>query len=124
MKKKPILRKRHEMKTEVRENMRGGAGKVTVRHLFVPDEIIAKTRLCAMLTVHVGASIGIHKHENEDELFVILSGSGLLDDGNQKLPITAGDSILTGNGAEHSILNTGDIDMEIVAVIMSYPTPV
>jgi mannose-6-phosphate isomerase-like protein (cupin superfamily) len=124
MKKKPILRKRQEMKTEVRENMRGGMGKVTVRHLFVPDEIIAKTRLCAMLTVHVGASIGIHKHENEDELFVILSGSGLLDDGNQKLPITAGDSILTGNGAEHSIVNTGAIDMEIVAVIMSYPPAV
>ena len=120
MKKQTLLRKHHELKSEVRENMRGGTGKVTVRHMFVPDEIIAKTRLCAQLTVHVGASIGIHKHENEDELFVILSGSGLLDDGTQKTPISAGDSILTGNGAEHAVINTGNIDMEIVAVIMSY----
>ena len=115
-----MIRKPHEMKTEVRENIRGGKGKITFHHLFAKEEIVAKTRLCARMVVHPQSSIGLHVHENEDELFVVLSGSGLLDDGQRQTPVFAGDAILTGNGQSHSIANNGAADLEILAVIMCY----
>ena len=115
-----MIRRPSEMETEVRTNMRGGTGGVTFRHYFKKEEITAKTRLCAKLILPPGVSIGSHQHLEEDELFVILKGNGLLDDGKTQTPVSEGDAILTGKGEAHAIANTGNTDLEIVAIIMCY----
>lgn len=113
-----MIRKPSEMQVEIREQMRGGSGNVIFQHLFKKEEIKAKTRLCARLTLPPGASIGTHRHDGEDELFVIVKGSGILDDGKSRTPVAAGDAILTGSGESHSIENAGADDLEFLAVIM------
>jgi mannose-6-phosphate isomerase-like protein (cupin superfamily) len=115
-----MIRQPSQMETEIRTAMRGGTGSITIRHVFKKEEITAKTRLCAQLILPPGASIGAHQHVAEDELFIITKGSGLLDDGKTKTPVSAGDAILTGNGESHAIANTGATDLEIIAVIMCY----
>ena len=115
-----MIKQPSQMETEIRTAMRGGAGSITIRHVFKKEEITAKTRLCAQLTLPPGASIGAHQHVAEDELFIITKGSGLLDDGKTKTPVSAGDAILTGNGESHAIANTGATDLEIIAVIICY----
>ncbi|MFA5044188.1 MAG: cupin domain-containing protein [Kiritimatiellia bacterium] len=114
-----MIRKASQMETEVR-NIRNGIGNVTVQHLFKKEEIGARTRMCARLTVPPGASIGMHKHENEDELFVITRGMGLIDDGKTKVPVQAGDATLTGKGESHAVINNGQEPLEMIAVIMLY----
>ena len=113
-----MIRKPSEMSIEIREQMRGGKGKVTFQHLFKKEEIKAKTRLCARLILPPGASIGTHRHDGEDELFVILKGSGILEDGQSRTPVAAGDAILTGSGESHSIENAGTDNLEFLAMIM------
>lgn len=115
-----MIRKAEQMETEVRHEMRGGAGDVTIQHFFKKEEITARTRLCARLTLPPGASIGLHKHELEDELFVVLRGQGLIDDGHSQEPVQAGDAILTGKGAGHAVSNNGAEPLEMIAIIMLY----
>lgn len=115
-----MIRSASSMETETRIAMRGGVGSVAFRHLFKKDEITAKTRLCAVLTLPPGTSIGTHQHEGEDEVYYILKGCGILDDGTTRVPVKAGDAILTGRGESHAIANSGDADLEILAVIMCY----
>ena len=110
-----------QMTVEQRPNMRGGAGNVTVRQFFKPDEFGAKVRLCANLTLPPGASIGLHKHEGEDEVYIITRGSGVLDDTLERTRVNAGDVVLTGKGESHAISNDGNTDLEVIAVIMLYP---
>lgn len=109
-----------DMKTEERAAMRGGAGTVTIKHLLAPEDFTARSRLCAKLTVPPGAGIGPHTHETEDEVYIVTSGTGLLDDGNGEKRVNAGDAVLTGNGESHAIRNDGETDLEIIAVIMCY----
>lgn len=115
-----MIRKPSEMTVETRQNMRGGAGAVTFRHYFQKDEMKARSRLCAELTIPPGASIGPHAHETEDEVYIITAGSGLLDDGLTRTRITAGDAVLTGQGGSHAVINDGTTDLKLIAVIMSY----
>jgi len=115
-----MIHRAADMKTEIRERMRDGAGKVTIQHLFDKDEITAKTRLCARLTLPPKASIGMHTHEGEDELYVVISGSGWLDDGKTRSRVNAGDAILTGKGEPHSLINDGPATLDVMAVIMLY----
>ena len=116
-----MIRKQCDCRTEERFEMRNGSGTVRIEHLFEPEtELKAPTRLCARLILEPGASIGFHRHENEEELFVIVAGDGEIDDNGTLKQVTAGDAVLTGNGAGHAVKNTGNQTLEILAVISKY----
>lgn len=115
-----MLKKKTDQEVEKRNAMRGGTGEVTVRHYFKPGEIKARTRLCAELVVPPDASIGVHDHIDEDEIYIIQKGQGVMTDGGKEFQISAGDAILTGQGASHSIKNTGSEDLVVTALIIKY----
>ena len=115
-----MIHKGSELKTEVREKMRGGEGAVTIRHYFEKSEFKSSARLCARLILPPGAGIGPHRHDEEDEVYIVARGSGVLDDGITQTPVHEGDSVLTGRGESHSIRNDGKEDLEVIAVIMCY----
>ena len=115
-----MIKKITEQVTEVRKNMRGGPGEVSIRHYFKKDEMSAACRLCAQLELAPGAGIGLHEHINEDEVFIIQQGKGVLADNGKEIEVKAGDAILTGKGASHAITNTGSGTLLITAVIIQY----
>ena len=115
-----MIRKADDREQEVRQQMRGGRGEITIEHFFRKDEFTANTRLCARLTLPPGSSIGSHRHESEDEVYIIEQGHGILDDGQSRQLVSAGDAVLTGNGESHAIANDGEDDLVITAVIMCY----
>jgi mannose-6-phosphate isomerase-like protein (cupin superfamily) len=119
-----MIRKATEMKMEVRDKMRGGPGSVTIRHYFEKGEFTSNTRLCARLTLPPGAGIGQHRHDGEDEVYIVIRGMGILDDGKTQTRIGPGDAVLTGNGGSHAVTNNGHEDLEMIAVIMCYPAAV
>jgi len=108
------------MKTEVKEKMRGGEGKVEFVHL-VNCENEKNIRMLAELTLKPGCSIGSHSHENETEYFVILEGEGVVNDNGTEKPVKAGDVVVTGNGASHSLRNNGSVPLVLHAIIVTYP---
>ena len=110
-----------DYKSEVREAMRGGDKSVKITHYFdEANELMAPTRLCAQLELEPGASIGFHAHENEEEIFIVLNGTALIDDNGVEKTVKAGDSILTGNGAGHAVKNIGSETLRMVAVIVPF----
>ena len=115
-----MIRKANGLKSEIRSQMRNGKGSITIQHFFSKDEIKAKCRLCGRLILPPGASIGMHKHEMEDEVFIIERGKGILEDGHSQTKVESGDVILTGNGKEHALVNDGNEPLELIAVIMGY----
>ena len=114
-----MLIKRNEMKTEIKEKMRGGEGRVELVHL-VDCANEKNIRMLAEITLKPGCSIGGHSHENETEYFLILGGEGAVNDDGTEKPVKAGDVVVTGNGASHSISNNGSVPLVLHAVIVTY----
>jgi len=110
---------RNEMKSESKEKMRGGEGITTFTHL-VDTENEKNTRMLAEISLESNCSIGYHEHVNETEYYFILSGSGIVNDNGTEKEVKAGDAIITGNGASHSIKNTGNELLVFHAVIITY----
>ena len=110
---------RDEMKCEVIEKMRGGEGSTGFTHL-VDCEKEKNIRMLAELTLLPGSSIGKHSHDNETEYYIILVGNGTVDDNGTEVQVKPGDAIITGNGAFHSITNTGTVPLVFHAVIVTY----
>jgi len=110
---------RKEMKVENKEKMRDGNGITTIRHL-VNCENEKNVRLIAEITLPPGASIGEHRHDAETEYYLILSGSGHVNDNGKNIEVKPGDAVVTGGGASHSITNSGDVPLVFHAVIVTY----
>lgn len=115
-----MIKYKNEMKTEERPNMRGGNGTVIITHAFEKEEVNGPMRLCATLTLEPGASIGEHVHENEDEIFYIVSGTAKVSDNGEEKVLYSGDSLITGNGGRHSIENIGIDTLVVFATIVTY----
>ncbi|MDR0553701.1 MAG: cupin domain-containing protein [Treponema sp.] len=114
---------RSEMKIEKKEKLRDGEGAVTFTH-FVDSGADSgaerHVRLAAELTLPPGASIGYHQHTTETEYFVFLEGTGIVNDNGAEVPIKKGDLMITGNGAYHSVKNTGSVPLVFNAFIITY----
>ena len=118
---KNMIRKNGNYNKEVKVNMRGGEGSVTIEKFWEPgEELKSKNRLFAKLTLMPGSSIGFHKHENEEEVFVVLQGTAEADDNGEKVFLEKGDTILTGEGKGHSIKSVGKDNLQLLAVISCY----
>lgn len=103
--------------TETRLNMRGGDGEVILEH-FTKESLPQNVRLMAKITLNKGCSIGYHIHENETEAFFFVSGKGIVNDNGTEKEVIAGDTLITASGCGHSVKNTGDEPLVIVATII------
>lgn len=115
-----MIRRKDEMVSEIRTEMRGGKGDTKITHIYKKDEMKGDSRLCAHMSLEPGASVGTHVHENEEEIYYILRGKGVVIDDGEPIEVNAGDAVLTRDGASHSIENTGDETLEFMAVINLY----
>ncbi len=114
-----MITHRHEMRIESKERMRDGEGVTQLIHLSDGSKM-KNARLLAEVTLPPGASIGAHRHDSETEYYIILEGEGSVDDDGEVKPIKAGDVISTGDGASHSIANTGKLPLKFIALIITY----
>jgi mannose-6-phosphate isomerase-like protein (cupin superfamily) len=72
------------------------------------------------VVVPAGASIGLHRHEcDNEELYVIVSGSGVITVETQEHPVQQGDIILNPPGGAHGLRNDSLEDLKLVVV--EYP---
>lgn len=114
-----MIRRQNEFRSDIRSNMRGGSGNVKIEHLW-ESELNSPTRMCSRITLEPGCSIGFHNHENEEEIFYIISGTATADDNGTPVTLYPGDTILTGNGDGHAIANNGDEPLIMMAVIVRF----
>lgn len=116
-----MIKRNSEFIRETRNSMRGGEGDVKFEHIWEQGtELKSKTRLFSKIILEKGCSIGTHAHENEEEVFYVFQGEAMVDDNGVKSILKTGDSIVTGNGASHSIACHGDETCIVLAVIMCY----
>jgi mannose-6-phosphate isomerase-like protein (cupin superfamily) len=112
-----IIRK-NQMRKEIRNQMRGGTGDVELT-FYIEKEHLKNARLMSNIRIKPQDSIGYHEHKEETEYFIIINGTGLVNDNGTETSVEKGDIIVTGNGASHSIKNTGADTLELVAIIIN-----
>jgi len=64
-----------------------------------------------------GASIGEHLHDTNCEVLFVVKGEGTLIDDGDNSTIAAGQCAYCPKGHSHSLINTGDTDLEFYAAV-------
>jgi quercetin dioxygenase-like cupin family protein len=82
------------------EGSHGGKGKYFVRTLFTKE-------------FEPGSSIGIHEHEGDEEIYYVISGSGVMIVDGERRNVSQGDIVLTKSGSSHGLENGNDGELKI-----------
>ncbi len=67
-------------------------------------------------TLPPGKSVTPHHHEVIEEIYYILSGSGVMTIGDEAREVGAGDAIYIPRQQRHTLTNTGSAEMNILLV--------
>lgn len=114
-----MIKRPQELSKNKVKSLRDGRGITTVYNLIEGEELKDKAKLISRLVLEPGASIGVHDHTDDFEVYYILKGEGrVLDDGFMQ-PIGSGDVVYTANGQSHCLENTGKEELEMIAIVIN-----
>jgi len=82
--------------------------------LFQGDDFQSNIRFFRYMVLPAGTSIGFHKHEDNEELYVVLKGTGLMKVNEEEIEVKPGDVIINEPFDSHGLTNTSGSDMEIL----------
>lgn len=111
----PLIKQAGEY--QVREKMRGGEGcaKAFCSPVIEGMAFTAANRMeLAPL-----ASIGLHTHIDDEEVYAILSGSGIFGYGEGECEANPGDIFVTHAGMSHSLRNTSATEPLVFFAVMA-----
>jgi mannose-6-phosphate isomerase-like protein (cupin superfamily) len=114
-----MYKKKGTHRIEIRENARGGKGKIMLQHLMEKEELLGHGRLCAMTTINPDCSMGYHIHEGEIEFFLITKGVAKIVENGKEILLYPGDTLYTDSNEGHSLEPAGDECIEYFAIILS-----
>ena len=93
------------------DNMRGGEGNVKL--VKFSDEVNSVVRI----TIKQNCSIGLHTHENDQEIIYVIKGCGKCLEDGVEYDLYPGLANYCAKGKNHSIRNPYEEDLELFAVI-------
>jgi mannose-6-phosphate isomerase-like protein (cupin superfamily) len=97
-----------------------GKGTAQARYAFTRDKATPDqaTREIGFLTLQPGDAVGVHKHIDNEDAYIIVSGEGTFTDNDGKTsPVKAGDITIVRKGQSHGLANTGTVPLVFVDVI-------
>jgi mannose-6-phosphate isomerase-like protein (cupin superfamily) len=82
--------------------------------LFSENDFQTNLRFFRYMVLPAGTSIGFHKHGDNEELYVILKGNGLMKVNDEEIQVKSGDVIVNQPFDSHGLVNNSDSDLEIL----------
>lgn len=98
----------------------GGQGPYFVRTLLT-SEFRSSLKYIRDLTLKAGSSIGMHPHVDDEEVYLVISGRGVMTVDGETWRIGPGDVTLTQPGSSHGLRADLDSDLHILVACAGVP---
>ena len=108
---------RNFLKTPLKaESIHEGAGLCEHSGILHATDFDTPIRFLNYTIIPPGGSFGAHKHGDDNELYIILEGTGEYEQDGVTAPVEAGDIMVNARFAVHGIKNTGAIPMRVLVI--------
>jgi uncharacterized cupin superfamily protein len=93
-----------------------GAEPVLFGEAFSGQDFSGNWGFVEYVTVPVGSAIPVHKHDQDEELYFIFEGEGILTLDDREVRVGAGDLAACRLGSSHGLKNTAEQEIKLIVV--------
>lgn len=95
-------------------NCHDGVGVLDFTELFNEDDFKTRLRFFHHTVLPPHTSIGIHQHGDDEEIYVVLSGKGIMHLDGVDYPVEPGSVIVNSPFGVHGVRNEGPEHLEML----------
>ena len=112
-----LIRKRAQMPRAPLTNCHEGRGELDWTVVLDGAEVPrGRVRFIHDDVMPPGASIGVHRHTDDEEHYFIVSGAGEMTLDGRRLSVGPGDLTVVYPGGEHGLENTGSEPLRLLVI--------
>jgi len=104
---------------QLQEKSHGGTGNVDLYEIWDGSDFKSDIDFCDRVVIPPGSTIGYHRHGNNEEMYVVLEGEGLMTLDGKEVVVRKGDMILNPPGGEHGLVNNSSSDIDLLVIQVS-----
>jgi mannose-6-phosphate isomerase-like protein (cupin superfamily) len=93
-----------------------GKNEISFARIFDNQDFQTNCHFVDYAVVPPGASIGLHRHKRSEEIYILIAGSALMTLNGVSTEVHRGDIIVNPVSGSHSLVNIGEVDVNIVVV--------
>ena len=113
----PVMIKNYlRSKKQLQERSHGGTGNVELYEIWDASDFKSGVDFCDRVVIPTGSTIGYHRHGNNEEMYVLLEGEGLMTIDGEEVKVSKGDMILNPAGGEHGLVNNSSEDIDLLVI--------
>jgi len=107
-----------DTKAQSREGSHEGIGPYDLHEIWSASDFKSNIDFIDRVVIPPNSTVGYHKHGNNEEMYIVLEGSGEMTLNGKKTSIKKGDMILNQPEGEHGLINhsSGNIDLLVIQV--------
>ena len=97
-------------------NSHGGQGTIEIQKMFRREDFKGAWDFALRVTMSPNSSMGLHEHGDDEEMYIILSGEGLMTIEGKETRVGKGDMILNKPHGTHGLLNDSTQELELLII--------
>lgn len=104
---------------QIQTSSHAGKGVVDLYEIWSGSDFKSDVDFMDRVVVPPGSTIGFHEHGENEEMYVVLEGQGLMTIEDEETVVSKGDMILNPAGGRHGLVNDSSEDIDILVIQVS-----
>jgi len=98
------------------ENSHGGQGTIEIQKMYRREDFQGAWDFALRVVMPPHSSMGVHEHGEDEEMYIILKGEGLMIIEGEEKRVSKGDMILNKPHGTHGLLNDSSEQLELLII--------
>ena len=98
------------------ESSHGGTGAVDLYEIWGRSDFTSDVDFIDRVVVPPGSKIGFHQHGENEEMYIVLEGKGLMNIEDEEFTVSKGDMILNPAGGRHGLVNNSAENIDLLVI--------
>mgnify|MGYP006294132625 CR=1 FL=1 len=111
-----MIRRVSDMEAKQIDGCHGGVGPLFGRIALMGTDGETGLRFLHDDRIPPGSTIAEHRHDDNEEVYLVVEGSGTLLLDGERIPVADGDVSLVERGHTHGLENTSDRDLRLIVI--------
>lgn len=94
----------------------GGEGRIGFHRLLAAHQLASACNFVDYAVLPPGASIGVHTHGDDEELYLVLEGEGTMHLDGREFAVGPGSVVKNSIRGRHGLRNTGTVPLRLFVV--------